>query len=192
MVSSEIINLAENIQTFTSNAYLIKGETPVLIDAGNNPKILENLTDEIEELDKILLTHFHPDHVGQVEEIKDRFDSKVLAFNEEENWVDEAVEDRRKIEAGNKEFTAIYTPGHHPSHMVFYGDGVLFSGDLIFPGGSYGRTDLPGGNSEKLAESVKKVKNLVDGDLEKLYPGHMSPVLNNAEEEIRRCWDLLK
>ncbi len=192
MISSEIINLAENIQTFTSNAYLIKGKNPVLIDAGNNPKIVDNLSNEIDELDKILLTHFHPDHVGHVEDIKERFGSKVFAFNEEERWVDQTVEDQSKIEAGNKELTAIYTPGHHPSHLVFYGDGVLFSGDLIFPGGSYGRTDLPGGDREKLVESIKKVKDLVGDDLERLYAGHMPPVLTNAADEVRKSWELLK
>jgi len=189
---SKIINLAEGIQTFTSNAYLLKGKTPTLIDTGNNPKIVENLANETDELKKILLTHFHPDHIGQVEDIKDRFDSKVLAFQKEESWVDEKIEDEETVAAGDGELTAFHTPGHHPSHMVFYGSGVLFSGDLIFPGGSYGRTDLSGGNREELVKSVEKVNEIVGDDLEGLYSGHMSPVLTNAADEIRKCWKLLK
>jgi hydroxyacylglutathione hydrolase len=76
------------------------------------------------------------------------------------------------LHLGNIEFEVLHTPGHSPGHVGFYcADlGVLFSGDLIFQG-SVGRTDLPGGNWDTLAESIRKqIFSLPDET--RILPGH--------------------
>jgi len=63
-----------------------------------------------------------------------------------------------------------HTPGHSPGSVCLYlpAEKVLFTGDLIFKEG-LGRTDLPGGNSAQIKESVRQLQDL---DVEYLLPGH--------------------
>jgi hydroxyacylglutathione hydrolase len=58
----------------------------------------------------------------------------------------------------------------------------LFSGDTVFANGSFGRTDLPGGNSAELKESITKLSTL---DVERLYPGHEIIVEENANQHLQ-------
>ncbi|MCL0078069.1 MBL fold metallo-hydrolase [Dehalococcoidia bacterium] len=64
----------------------------------------------------------------------------------------------------------IHTPGHSPGSICIYSpeNKVLITGDVVF-NGSVGRTDLPGGDSRTLKQSIEKLSNL---DVEYLLPGH--------------------
>jgi glyoxylase-like metal-dependent hydrolase (beta-lactamase superfamily II) len=68
-------------------------------------------------------------------------------------------------------FTVIHLPGHTPGSAAFYDPeaGVLFSGDTLFCG-DYGRTDLPGGDRNKLKQSLRQLLSM-DGNIT-VYPGH--------------------
>ena len=70
---------------------------------------------------------------------------------------------------GETEITYLYTPGHTDGCGIFLFDDVMLAGDLIFRT-SYGRTDLPTGDDLKMAQSLKRVKEL-DGDYQ-IIPGH--------------------
>jgi len=192
MKNSEVTNLSEGIYSFTSNVYLVGGKSPTIIDAGNDEKILDGLRKATDRLDKVLITHEHPDHIGLVQNIKDEFDATVYAWEKEEDWVDEELSDGQEVEAGNSILKAIHTPGHFPRHIVYFGDGALFSGDLIFPGGSFGRTDLPGGDKKQLVASIKKIFEEYGGEIEELYPGHMSPILENAREHVEKSLEMVE
>ena len=70
------------------------------------------------------------------------------------------------------EIDVLHTPGHTPGHCCFLlpDEGVLFSGDQLFAG-SIGRTDLPGGDTDQLMESMRsKIMPLEDGV--RVLPGH--------------------
>ncbi len=190
MDNSEVINLAENLLSFTSNVFLIKGDEPTLVDAGNDQTVLKNLKEEVDDIEKVLLTHFHPDHVGLAPVIQEEYDAKVMSFKKDTDYVDEEISDEQEIKAGNSKLTALHTPGHYPNHLVFCGDGALFSGDLVFPGGSFGRTDVPGGDSEKLKSSIKKVLEKFQGEIKELYPGHMQVVSDNAETIVKESLEM--
>jgi glyoxylase-like metal-dependent hydrolase (beta-lactamase superfamily II) len=71
----------------------------------------------------------------------------------------------------NHQFSIINTPGHTPGSVCLYwpDDKVLLSGDTLFRMG-YGRTDLPGGNSLQLIDSLEKLFTL-PSDV-RVYPGH--------------------
>src|SRR5665811_606626 len=78
----------------------------------------------------------------------------------------------------------IHTPGHTPGGICLYDEATktLFSGDTVFEDGSFGRTDLYGGNQGKLIESIRKLTLL---DVRTMYPGHGDVVSNNANEQIK-------
>jgi glyoxylase-like metal-dependent hydrolase (beta-lactamase superfamily II) len=68
-------------------------------------------------------------------------------------------------------FTVIHLPGHSPGSIGFYDEhaGVIFSGDVLFQG-NIGRTDLPGGDWNKMKESLKKIFTL--DPKTRVFPGH--------------------
>ena len=84
----------------------------------------------------------------------------------------------RAIDFGEFKLQVLETPGHTAGSLCFFEEsqGLLFSGDTLFSG-SFGRTDLPTGSSENLAESLKKLQK---ESFKALFPGH-GPVLNGKE-----------
>jgi glyoxylase-like metal-dependent hydrolase (beta-lactamase superfamily II) len=68
-------------------------------------------------------------------------------------------------------YIVCHTPGHSPGSVCFHfqKEGVLFSGDTLFAG-SVGRTDLPGGSSKLMSESLSSLSKLPRDT--KIYPGH--------------------
>ena len=68
-------------------------------------------------------------------------------------------------------FTVLHLPGHTPGSAAFWDKekGVLFTGDTLFEGG-IGTTELPGGNREQIAASLRRLSEM-DGNI-KVYPGH--------------------
>lgn len=76
------------------------------------------------------------------------------------------------LKLGSIQFEVRHTPGHTPGHCVFYcaDEKILFSGDLIFWGG-VGRTDLPGGDSDTLIESIRSQVYTLPGET-RILSGH--------------------
>lgn len=137
----------------------------------------------------ILLTHSHADHIGDVESLKNITDAKVVAHIKEKEMLNDAnknlsiqfypepveidadiyVSENEKIPFADGEFEFIFTPGHTTGCMcIKYGD-IMFTGDTLFKG-SIGRTDLYGGDYEKMLDSLRKLSKL--NDEIKIYPGH--------------------
>lgn len=167
-------NLAAGVEAFTSNAFLVAGERTVLVDAGADFDVVARLRDRVDALDAVVLTHTHPDHVGNVEAVRAAFDAPVLGFDPEHALVDRAVADGGELVLGDDAYVALHTPGHATDHLCLYaaGPGVLFTGDLVFAGGSFGRTDLPGADRATLLESIDRVLDVVGPDLGVFHAGH--------------------
>jgi glyoxylase-like metal-dependent hydrolase (beta-lactamase superfamily II) len=85
---------------------------------------------------------------------------------------DEYWHDNQTFNVGEIEFRVIHTPGHTPGHVVLFApkERKVFVGDVLFAG-SIGRTDLPGGSTEQLLDSIKN-KLLPLGDDVEVYSGH--------------------
>ncbi|PSH01277.1 MAG: MBL fold metallo-hydrolase, partial [Nanohaloarchaea archaeon SW_10_44_10] len=66
---------------------------------------------------------------------------------------------------------------------------IVFTGDLIFPDGGFGRTDLQEGDREKLIESIKKLTGL---EVKEMYCGHEEAAKENVEKQIRRSLEEAK
>ena len=146
---------------FGSCVYLLKiGKNNILIDTSSKENgkdllgELEYLKIKPEDINMILITHSHWDHVGNIELFPN---SKVFDFNNINEF---------KI----KDFKIIKTPGHTPDSLCFLYKDILFSGDTIFNDGGIGRTDFPDSDSGKMQESLDKLKKL---EYNVLAPGHI-------------------
>jgi hydroxyacylglutathione hydrolase len=190
-----------NIETFTdlsfgTNTYLVWNEgskDALLIDAGLATRmILEFLQKEELQLEAILITHAHPDHIAGAADLAEATGADVYLHEIEIQALDMmpqamlamlGIEDLRKptdmkplsggqtLELAGLEIKVLHTPGHSPGSTSFLIDGALFDGDLVFRG-SIGRTDFPGGDFEALMNSVREHVFVLDPET-KVYPGHM-------------------
>ena len=181
-----IANLAQGVQAFTSNVFLVEGERTVLIDAGANFDVVDAIRERVDDIDAVVLTHTHPDHVGNLEAITDAFDVDAWGYDTSIEGVDRAIEDEETVLLGDHEYVALHTPGHKDDHLCFYSEdaGVLFAGDLIFQNGSFGRTDLEEGDRETLIESIDRVLDRIDEDLEAMYAGHGPSVTTDPYDHV--------
>lgn len=192
-----------NVETFTdlsfgTNCYLVWKEgssKAVLIDAGPAVRsILDFLERNGLELEAVLLTHGHPDHVVGAAEIAEATGAAVYIHETDAQMirlmpsailsmlgVDElrfpedytAVDDGDVLRLADMEIRVLHTPGHSPGSVSFHVDNAVFDGDLIFRN-SIGRTDFPGGDFEQLARSAKEKIFVLPAET-KIYPGHMGP-----------------
>jgi hydroxyacylglutathione hydrolase len=141
------------------------------------------------ELRHILLTHYHPDHLGgdfmgaHVEgavEVLGRVKAKLYVQKAEIPWVRRLaglassdvvpVEGGDQARVGELNLTFIHTPGHTPGSQCFMIDRKLISGDTLFIGGC-GRVDLPGADPAQMYHSLNHtLRNLADDTV--VYPGH--------------------
>jgi glyoxylase-like metal-dependent hydrolase (beta-lactamase superfamily II) len=137
----------------------------------------------------LICTHTHFDHVGAVSDLKKDTGAKIVIHKDDlpiyESSQDHAamwgfeidplpqpdvfVSDGDTIAIGNLQFEILHTPGHSPGGICIYGEGFVITGDTLFAG-SVGRTDLPGGDIQKLKASFKRLMSLSDGV--KVLPGH--------------------
>lgn len=148
------------------------------------------LTDHKLTLRLIFLTHGHADHIGALQELRQRKNVPVYVGNGDAGLIsnshnnlsifvgkpvectsaDHLAKDGDVITVGKLHFTVLETPGHTPGGLSLYGEGVVFSGDTLFRY-SVGRTDLYGGSSKQLLDSVNhKLMTLPDDTL--VLPGH--------------------
>ncbi len=188
---------------FDVNTYIVidpDSRDAVIIDPG--AEAMRILT-EAEALDArptlILNTHTHGDHIGANEAIKSAVMAPLAVHHLEAEYLmdpevnlsaslgmpiisppaDILLEHGDRLLVGNLEVGVRHTPGHSPGGTSFLIGNSLFCGDVLFRGG-IGRTDLPGGDAERLLESIQR-EILTLPDDTKVYPGH-GPSTSVGEE----------
>lgn len=180
-----IQNLAEKASDFTGNIWHFKRDgKDILIDTGTGDSWKQ--IEKLEKIDKVILTHSHYDHADNLPKILDKYSPEIYAYEPENLPVKTSkIEKGEKIELGGLEFEIFHTPGHKDDSICLYSDKekILFSGDLLFPEGGFGRTDLKEGDRDLLIESIKKIVGL---EVEKMFCGHEESVTENVEEQIRK------
>ncbi|WP_181691218.1 MBL fold metallo-hydrolase [Natronomonas sp. LN261] len=179
-------NIARGVQSFTSNAFLVDGERTVLVDAGNGFDAVERIEGAVGTLDAVVLTHTHPDHVGNLDSVVEAFDVDVWGFSPDSGFVDHAVSDGDGVQIGDGRYETLHTPGHKDDHVCLYSaaEGSLFAGDLVFANGGYGRTDLEEGDHAALVGSIEYLLSTVDDTLSTMYVGHGPTVDADPKQHI--------
>ena len=181
---------------FATNCYLLKARSNqgLVIDPGaEGDKILEEIRASHVELQWIILTHGHVDHIGAVDLLKKETGAAVMIHqadaatlvNPERN-LSAFLGQELTVQAADRllstgelltvdpslSFEVLHTPGHSQGGICLYHqqEGILFSGDTIFALG-IGRTDFPYSDQKQLLKSIQdKLLNLPAGT--KVYPGH--------------------
>jgi hydroxyacylglutathione hydrolase len=172
----------------------------LIVDPGDEaPKLLNAIEALGLELEGILLTHTHFDHVGAVAAVARATGAEVWVPEVErpvladinafipfpgigpyESYdAEHTVSGGEKLELAGFDIDVIFTPGHSPGHVTYAVEDALFSGDVLFQG-SVGRTDLPGGDWGTLLESIRLLVDSYPPETT-VYPGHMGITTLGAE-----------
>ncbi len=171
------------------NVFLALGnEEAVLFDSGSggrpelfSKRINGNLNGR--KLVAIALTHEHKDHSGGAKEL-----SKLLSVptigHDETNLCSRRISNGDVFSQDEHSWEVIFTPGHSIGSVCYYNQKTndMVTGDTLFTFGAFGRFDLPGGDSQKLAGSIEK---LLDYDVKGVYPGHDLHVINEGNRHVR-------
>lgn len=142
------------------------------------------------EIQYIIATHGHPDHVCGNRTIKEATGASIIMHEEDAAYFEQAetqsffsmlgleaspptdirVKDGDVITLGETEIEVIHTPGHTPGGICLYCAPNLITGDTLFVGG-IGRTDFPGGSYAQLLDSLQK-RVIILPEETVVWPGH--------------------
>ncbi|MBN1351898.1 MBL fold metallo-hydrolase [candidate division KSB1 bacterium] len=179
---------------FSTNCYLLydtaSSQAIVIDPAEEDLELMQFICEMHLSLNMILLTHGHIDHISGAVDLQRQFQARIGMHQADEFLLEAAPEmarlfglpepevpepdfffrDEQRLECGAATLKVIHTPGHSPGGVSFVFDEFVFAGDALFAG-SIGRTDLPGGNYQKLIQSIKHRLLILDEKLV-VYPGH--------------------
>ncbi len=179
---------------YGANCYLIYSDSTkdgIIVDPGGDADgIIKYIERENLNIEKIILTHGHADHIGGVIELKEALNAKVMIHKDDVELLkdgsknlsttmamgsieiepDIVLNDGDLIKFGELQAKVIHTPGHTKGGICLEIGDKLITGDSLFAG-SVGRTDLLGGNHNALIKSIKE-KLLIYPDEVEVLPGH--------------------
>lgn len=115
-------------------------------------------------------THGHFDHVQTLGKLALALGAKTVAHQKSSLAADLRVEDGDELKLGSSSAKVIHTPGHTEDSICLFDGANLLTGDTLFVG-NCGRTDLPGGSTEKLFDSLHRVIMALPAETI-IYPGH--------------------
>lgn len=188
----------EGLNPFQENAYLVHDNNKAhLFDPGFSNEsewnlLLRKLDEQQLEIEALVLTHAHVDHIMGLQKAMHLFNVPVYMHKESYIFIEqypqqammfglqadpievhpEFIDASWTLQIGSFQYDARHTPGHAPGHLSFYhkNGGWVIVGDALFAG-SIGRTDLFGGDFGLLEENIrKKLYTLPDETI--VWPGH--------------------
>ena len=173
----------DSLGPYGNNAYLIAhhdaGEALIVDMPTGSRAVLDALGDL--KVTALVLTHTHPDHWADYDLVKNATGAPVLCHPAEvimpATKIDRPLSDGDEIAVGRGAIRALHTPGHTPGSTCYLAcpepgrrvGRVLFSGDVLFPGGP-GRTQTPADLQQSIASITSRLYPLADDTL--VLPGH--------------------
>ena len=163
-------------------SYLVideKNQSACVIDPSEAKPIINFIEKNKIHLKFILNTHHHYDHVGGNKELKKKYNTKIIGFEEDKDRIPEidiCLKDRDVWRNNNFEFKIFHIPGHTLGHVCFnfFKEKLLFTGDTLF---SLGCGRIFEGTYEQMFNSIKLLKSF---DLKtKIYCGHEYTLKNS-------------
>ncbi|MGV3003042.1 hydroxyacylglutathione hydrolase [Vibrio sp.] len=152
----------ESIPAFNDNyIWLIQNNSQscALVDPGEAAPVLQRLQQDNLELELIIITHHHADHVGGVAELLRHYPKAQVVgpSNDPVLMLTHSVQGGDRIEVFGETFLVMDVPGHTNGHIAYVGDGKLFCGDVLFSAGC-GRVFE--GTYEQMLDSLQKLATL--------------------------------
>jgi glyoxylase-like metal-dependent hydrolase (beta-lactamase superfamily II) len=193
-----VVALGQNPSAFTgpgTNTYLVgTGPERLLLDPGQGlPSYLPVLEQALARarcrIQEIVLTHGHPDHIGGVRSVRERFGRlRVSKFPWPETDAAYAdlelvrLDDGAVVESEGARLRGVHTPGHAPDHLCFLleEERALFSGDNVL---GVGTTVIPN-ESGDLAQYLRSLERLLALAPRRIYPAH-GPVIEDGVAKLR-------
>ncbi len=162
----------------------------IIDPGGNEDRILSTCRADDLQVEYLIATHGHPDHVCANGPLKEATGAAIVMHRADAEFFGRAdirgffsqlglpespppdilVEDGDTITFGNQSLQVIHTPGHTPGGICLYSTPDCFTGDTLFVGG-VGRTDFPGGSAEELSRSIR-TRLLTLPPETVVWPGH--------------------
>ncbi|HYM55205.1 MAG TPA: MBL fold metallo-hydrolase [Solirubrobacteraceae bacterium] len=202
--------MSVDVRAFTvgpvqENSYIVRADSAarraVIVDPGEEADRLLQAAAALEvEIEAILITHCHFDHIGAVAPIAratgapvycPKIERPVLAdvmswvpsgFGPFESYeADHTVSGGERLSLAGLDIDVVFTPGHSPGHVTYAFSGALLSGDVLFQG-SVGRVDLPGGDWATLERSIEGLLEAFPAETV-VYPGHMGVTTLGRERD---------
>lgn len=168
----------------TTNAYLVDAEDALLVDPAARTDDLDRAV-ETRDVNHVLVTHTHPDHVGAVGHYADVCDATVWALAGRDGRFERATgvapdrTFREGTDIGGVE--VVTTPGHAPDHVALAAGDAMLTGDLVVSSGSV----VVGADEGDLRAYLTSLRRLYARNPDRLYPGH-GPEIGDARAEIER------
>ncbi|NMB44942.1 MAG: MBL fold metallo-hydrolase [Firmicutes bacterium] len=195
---------AITVGEFAANCYVVGNEgRGIVIDPGSDSEqILAVVDKQGLELEAIINTHGHFDHIGANGAIKDAADARLYIHRADERCLRDAglnlslwtssgavssppaeclLSGGELLELAGLELQVLHTPGHSPGSICLSVGNALFTGDTLFAG-SIGRVDFPGSSGEQLIQSLRDVILPMAADVV-IYPGHGPASTLGAEKQ---------
>jgi len=165
----------DSLGPYGNNAYLVAdreaGEA-IIVDMPAGSRALLGAVGDL-KITAIVLTHTHPDHWADYDLVKNATGAPVFCHPAEVIMpaakIDRPLADGDVISAGSATLRALHTPGHTPGSTCYLAGRILFSGDVLFPGGP-GRTQTPADLRRSIESITTRLYLLPDDTL--VLPGH--------------------
>jgi glyoxylase-like metal-dependent hydrolase (beta-lactamase superfamily II) len=192
--------------------FIIDIGLPGLLSGFSLRKAIDKITKKDYQREiEVFLTHCHVDHVTGSNNLK-KYENVIYSasepatkhLNERDRvtlasrygfkitfQVTKTYQNNEMISFGDTQLKVIYSPGHTDGSAVLYDvqRKNLFSGDVVFAGGTCGRMDFPTGNK---AEMIASLKNLAQLEINALYSGHGEELFQDVRSNIKAAIDMLE
>jgi glyoxylase-like metal-dependent hydrolase (beta-lactamase superfamily II) len=183
----KVIQIDPSDTVYSSNAFLVLGswntieDVNTLVDVGDDPAMVDTICTihtglGKRKVDRVILTHCHSDHVGNLERVREAFEPEICAFSPHIKGIDRLLKNGEILRLGDQWFEVIHAPCHSDDSIILYNpdEGVLFGGDtpliIRYPGGTYN-------------EIFKQLlENLTRRDIKTIFFGHGDPLCDDVRE----------